>query len=298
MRPLHRLNPVRLAYIRDDGLPRFGRDPRSARPLDGLDDPRCRLRRRRPVRAARPSRRHRRPGSIRRATNIDGRAAARGARRPRHRLPRRERRRRRGARRDASTSCSPWRWSSTSPTCRPSSPPAAAAVKPGGLLVMATINRTLRAFALAIVGAEYVLGWLPKGTHQWDKFVTPDELAAAVEAGGLSRRPTRRGVVYNPLADRLVALPRHRRQLHDRGRARRTRRPSAAVGAACHDPGDRRHRARRARDRGELRARLRAGRAERQQGGDRRAAPLRRAPLAVAAERRAVRARQGSPAAA
>jgi 2-polyprenyl-6-hydroxyphenyl methylase/3-demethylubiquinone-9 3-methyltransferase len=73
-----------------------------------------------------------------------------------------------------------------------------AAVKPGGLLVMATINRTLRAFALVIVGAEYILGWLPKGTHQWDRFVTPQELAAAIEAGGLSVI-NRRGAVYNPI---------------------------------------------------------------------------------------------------
>jgi 2-polyprenyl-6-hydroxyphenyl methylase/3-demethylubiquinone-9 3-methyltransferase len=78
-----------------------------------------------------------------------------------------------------------------------------AAVKPGGLLVMATINRTLRAFALAIVGAEYVLGWLPRGTHQWDKFVTPEELCAAIKAGGLAVTE-RRGVVYNPLADQWL----------------------------------------------------------------------------------------------
>jgi 2-polyprenyl-6-hydroxyphenyl methylase / 3-demethylubiquinone-9 3-methyltransferase len=75
------------------------------------------------------------------------------------------------------------------------------AVKPGGLIFMATINRTLRAYALAIVGAEYVLGWLPKGTHQWDKFVTPAELESAIEAGGLDVIETT-GVVYNPLADR------------------------------------------------------------------------------------------------
>jgi 2-polyprenyl-6-hydroxyphenyl methylase/3-demethylubiquinone-9 3-methyltransferase len=78
-----------------------------------------------------------------------------------------------------------------------------AAVKPGGILVMATINRTLRAFALAIVGAEYVLGWLPKGTHEWDKFVTPQELATAIETGGLSVTD-RRGVIYNPLRDQWL----------------------------------------------------------------------------------------------
>jgi 2-polyprenyl-6-hydroxyphenyl methylase/3-demethylubiquinone-9 3-methyltransferase len=73
-----------------------------------------------------------------------------------------------------------------------------AAVKPGGLLFMATINRTLKAFGLAIVGAEYVLGWLPKGTHQWEKFVTPRELADAIVAGGLDPL-AEDGVVFNPL---------------------------------------------------------------------------------------------------
>jgi len=71
-------------------------------------------------------------------------------------------------------------------------------VKPGGALAMATLNRTLRSFALAIVGAEYMLRWLPKGTHEWDRFVTPDELAAALEAAGFTVTDTT-GVVYNPL---------------------------------------------------------------------------------------------------
>ena len=77
----------------------------------------------------------------------------------------------------------------------------ASMVKPGGLMVAATLNRTLKSFALAIVGAEYVLRWLPRGTHQWDKFVTPDELELAFERGGL-RVTGERGVIYNLLADR------------------------------------------------------------------------------------------------
>ena len=77
---------------------------------------------------------------------------------------------------------------------------AASAVKPGGLLFAATLNRTMRSFALAIVGAEYVLGWLPKGTHDWEKFVTPSELSAALRGGGLSVSDST-GVVYNPLTD-------------------------------------------------------------------------------------------------
>src|SRR5205085_5238497 len=74
-------------------------------------------------------------------------------------------------------------------------------VQPGGLMIAATINRTLKSFALAIVGAEYVLRWLPRGTHRWDKFVTPNELAAALERHGLAVSDET-GVIYNLLADR------------------------------------------------------------------------------------------------
>jgi 2-polyprenyl-6-hydroxyphenyl methylase/3-demethylubiquinone-9 3-methyltransferase len=74
-------------------------------------------------------------------------------------------------------------------------------VKPGGLMVAATLNRTLKSFALAIVGAEYILRWLPIGTHQWDKFVAPAELETALEEAGL-RVIAERGVVYTPFADR------------------------------------------------------------------------------------------------
>lgn len=74
-------------------------------------------------------------------------------------------------------------------------------VKPGGLMIAATLNRTLKSFALAIVGAEYVLRWLPRGTHQWDKFVTPSELETALANGGLGVI-AQTGVIYNLLADR------------------------------------------------------------------------------------------------
>jgi len=75
---------------------------------------------------------------------------------------------------------------------------AAALAKPGGLILASTLNRTLKSFALAIVGAEYVLGWVDKGTHRWEQFVTPQELAAALEAAGC-RETARRGAVYDLL---------------------------------------------------------------------------------------------------
>ena len=74
-------------------------------------------------------------------------------------------------------------------------------VKPGGLMIAATLNRTLKSFALAIVGAEYILRWLPVGSHRWDKFVTPNELEIAMEQGGL-RVIAEQGVSYNLFADR------------------------------------------------------------------------------------------------
>jgi len=77
----------------------------------------------------------------------------------------------------------------------------AAMLKPGGMMVISTLNRNWKSFALAIVGAEYVLRWLPRGTHQWDKFVTPDELARDLANNKLAITD-QAGVVYNPLADR------------------------------------------------------------------------------------------------
>ena len=68
----------------------------------------------------------------------------------------------------------------------------AALVAPGGIAIFSTLNRTLKAWALAIVGAEYVLGWLPRGTHQWDRFITPEELGQYVRPAGLADTALRR----------------------------------------------------------------------------------------------------------
>ena len=78
---------------------------------------------------------------------------------------------------------------------------AAALVKPGGIMIIATLNRTMKSFALAIVGAEYVLRWLPRGTHQWEKFITPNELEIAIEQRGMEITEET-GVIYNLFADR------------------------------------------------------------------------------------------------
>jgi 2-polyprenyl-6-hydroxyphenyl methylase/3-demethylubiquinone-9 3-methyltransferase len=73
----------------------------------------------------------------------------------------------------------------------------AAMLKPGGLMFVATLNRTFKSFGLAIIGAEYVLGWLPKGTHQWEKFITPSELKGWMKDNGL-KAVDESGVTYSP----------------------------------------------------------------------------------------------------
>jgi 2-polyprenyl-6-hydroxyphenyl methylase/3-demethylubiquinone-9 3-methyltransferase len=77
----------------------------------------------------------------------------------------------------------------------------AAMLKPGGMMVVSTLNRNWKSFALAIVGAEYILRWLPRGTHQWEKFVTPDELAKYLLDNRLVITGET-GVVYSPFLDR------------------------------------------------------------------------------------------------
>ena len=72
-------------------------------------------------------------------------------------------------------------------------------LKPGGLHLCSTINRNAKSFAMAIIGAEYVMRWLPKGTHEWNKFITPEELYALLEKSGLNP-VDKKGFVFNPIA--------------------------------------------------------------------------------------------------
>lgn len=78
---------------------------------------------------------------------------------------------------------------------------AAKTVRPGGLLVASTINRTMKSYALAIVAAEYVLRWVPAGTHDWNRFVKPDELAGYFKQARLEA-PRFTGLVLDPIRDR------------------------------------------------------------------------------------------------
>lgn len=193
---LHRFNPVRLAYIRDALCRRFGRDPRMPFPLEGLtvcdvgcgggvlSEPLARLGAH--VTGLDPAeqnivvaRAHAEAAGVPvayRGETIEAVVAA-------------------GQTFDAVLIMEVVEHVSDMPAFVRT---ACAAVKPGGMLFGATLNRTLRSFAMAIVGAEYVLGWLPRGTHDWEKFVRPEEFGRAIRSGGLAVTDTV-GVVYNPL---------------------------------------------------------------------------------------------------
>jgi 2-polyprenyl-6-hydroxyphenyl methylase/3-demethylubiquinone-9 3-methyltransferase len=195
---LHKLNPTRLAYIRDTACRHFDRDPKTRKCLDGLRvldigcgagilcEPMCRLGA--AVVGADPAeaniaaaRLHAQTGGLAidyRATTAEALAGA-------------------GETFDMVLAMEVVEHVADLAAfvrC------CAGMVAPGGLMITATLNRTLKSFALAIVGAEYVLRWLPRGTHQWDKFVTPNELEAVLERGGL-RMIDERGVAYNILLD-------------------------------------------------------------------------------------------------
>jgi 2-polyprenyl-6-hydroxyphenyl methylase/3-demethylubiquinone-9 3-methyltransferase len=199
MAPLHKLNPVRLGYIRDKATAHFGRDPKKLDSLKGLrmldigcgagilSEPLARLGA--TMVGADPSEENIAVASAHAADNdveVDYRATTAEALAEAN------------EKFDVVLAMEVVEHvndvTEFVATC-------ASMVKPGGLMIAATLNRTLKSFALAIVGAEYVLRWLPRGTHQWDKFVKPSELERAIESTGLNVTGER-GVIYNPLADR------------------------------------------------------------------------------------------------
>ena len=199
MAPLHKFNPVRLGYIRDQSAARFRRDPKQLGCLKGLrfldigcgggilSEPLARLGA--SMVGADPSQ-----------TNVEAakhHAAASGLEID-YRCTTAEDLAEAGERFDVVLAMEVVEHVADVGLFVES---CTSMVKPGGLMIAATLNRTLKSFALAIVGAEYILRWLPRGSHQWDKFVTPNELEIAMEQGGL-RVFDEQGVVYDIFADR------------------------------------------------------------------------------------------------
>jgi 2-polyprenyl-6-hydroxyphenyl methylase/3-demethylubiquinone-9 3-methyltransferase len=197
--PLHKFNPVRLGYIRDVVSEHFGRDPKSGKPLSGLrlvdigcgggllSEPMARLGA--AVTGIDPS-----------AVNIEAarRHAARAGLDIDYRATTVEALAQAGEAFDVVLAMEVVEHVSDIDAFLAA---CAALTRPGAILFVATISRTLKAFALAIVGAEYILRWLPRGTHDYDRLVRPAELEAAIEKAGLAVAHST-GVIYNPLADR------------------------------------------------------------------------------------------------
>ncbi|ODT82322.1 MAG: bifunctional 3-demethylubiquinol 3-O-methyltransferase/2-polyprenyl-6-hydroxyphenol methylase [Pelagibacterium sp. SCN 64-44] len=197
-KPLHKFNPVRLAYIRDNLIRHFGRDATAIRPFEGLrildvgcgggllGEPLTRLgasvvgidAAERNIAIARI---HAEQSGL----DIDYRATTSEA------LVQD------GERFDVVLNMEVVEHVEDVPLYMAS---CAALVAPGGLMFTATLNRTARSWALAIIGAEYVLRWLPRGTHDWHKFLTPEEIVAQLRRNGL-KVAGQSGVVFNPLAD-------------------------------------------------------------------------------------------------
>jgi 2-polyprenyl-6-hydroxyphenyl methylase/3-demethylubiquinone-9 3-methyltransferase len=204
-RPLHRLNPLRLAFIRDGVAARFGRDPLEERPLKGLTildvgcgggllcEPLSRL------------------GAT--VTGIDAAEenvavaavhAEESGLEIDYRCISAEALQQEGASFDAVVSMEVVEHVADVEGFLAA---CAGLVAPGGALALATLNRTPKSFALAIVGAEYLLRWLPRGTHDWRKFLKPSEIAAVLRGEGVELTEAT-GVAYNPLNDSWRLAPR------------------------------------------------------------------------------------------
>ena len=198
-RPLHKFNPVRLEYIRHEVCQLKGLDAQSQTPFQGFDlldigcgggllsEPMCRLGAR--VTGADASKANIKTASVHaREQNLDINYQATTA----------------AALVDAGESYDVIL--NMEVIEHVADPPAFIAqcsklLRPGGIMFLATLNRTMKAYALAILGAEYVLGWLPKGTHQWEKFITPAELEVMAKASDLDIVRLS-GVSFNPLMNK------------------------------------------------------------------------------------------------
>lgn len=195
-KPLHKFNPVRIRYIRDKAAAHFGRDANSHKPLEGLrvldigcgggllSEPMARMGA--TVIGADASERNIGIASTHAAqtgVNVDYRAVTA------------EQLASEGEKFDIILNMEVVEHVADVDffitTC-------ASMVKPGGMMFVATINRTMKAMALAIIGAEHVLRWLPKGTHQYEKLVRPEELEKPLTASGM-QIDERTGVFFNPL---------------------------------------------------------------------------------------------------
>ena len=201
LRPLHKLNPVRIAYVRDRAADRFGRDPKGERPLHGLDlldigcgggllaEPMARL----GARVVGIDASERNIGVARAHADAGGLAID-------YRAGTAETLASAGERFDLVLNMEVVEHVADVGAFLGA---CCALVKPGGMMVIATLNRTPQSFVFAILGAELVLGWLPRGTHDWRKFLRPSELARELRRHG-ARIAELVGVRYSPLTDRFA----------------------------------------------------------------------------------------------
>jgi len=203
-RPLHRFNPVRISYIRDAVARRLGRDPESPQPLAGvrlldigcggglLAEPIARLGAE--VVGVDASERNIGTASVHAKENgvaIDYRTGSAEALADA------------GERFDVVLAMEIIEHVADVPLFLDK---LATLLKPGGILFLATLNRTPKSYLMAIVGAEYVLRWLPRGTHEWKKFVKPSELAAPLRRHNVIVGDVT-GVVYSPFSDTFRLAP-------------------------------------------------------------------------------------------